>query len=98
MSLRGGRQDDAAIHRVSENAGGLSVRVVRASGSPRAFSPRDDKSGVGGVVSSLTEDQWIATGLRPRDDKGGGICDDNNWRKGTVRAYFSLFTLHSSLF
>ena len=32
-------------------------------------------------------------GLRPRDDKGGGICDDNNWRKGTVRAYFSLFTL-----
>ena len=35
--------DDAAIHRVLGDAGGLSVRVVRASGSPRAFSPRDDK-------------------------------------------------------
>ena len=64
--------DDAAIHRVSGDAGGQCV--------------------------SFIEDQWIATGLRPRDDKGGGICDDNNWRKGTVRAYFSLFTLHSSLF
>ena len=28
--------DDAAIHRVSEDAGGLSVRVLSASGSPRA--------------------------------------------------------------
>ena len=35
---------DAAIHRVSE--------------------------GAGGVVCSITEGQWIATGLRPRDDKG----------------------------
>ena len=26
---------DAAIHRVSEDAGGLSLRVVRTSGSPR---------------------------------------------------------------
>ena len=25
--------------------------------------------GTGGVVCSVTEDQWIATGLRPRDDK-----------------------------
>ena len=24
---------------------------------------------VGGVVCSVTEGQWIATGLRPRDDK-----------------------------
>ena len=35
---------DAAIHRVSED--------------------------VGGVVCSITEGQWIATGCRPRDDKG----------------------------
>jgi len=37
---------DAAIHRVSADAGGLSVRLLRTSGSPRAFSPRDDKSGI----------------------------------------------------
>ena len=36
---------DAAIHRVSINAGGF--------------------------VCSGSEGQWIATGLRPRDDKGG---------------------------
>ena len=39
--------DDAAIHRVLGNAGGLSVRLLVHSGSPRAFSPRDGK-GVGG--------------------------------------------------
>ena len=37
--------DDAAIHRVSVNAVG-SVRLLRASGSPRASSPRDDKGGI----------------------------------------------------
>jgi len=26
----------------------------------------------GGYVSSLTGSQWIATGIRPRDDKSGG--------------------------
>ncbi len=26
-----------------------------------------------GVVSSLTGSQWIATGFRPRDDKGEGV-------------------------
>ena len=39
--------DDAAIHRVSEDAGGYAVRLLVHSGSPRAFSPRDDKVGVG---------------------------------------------------
>jgi hypothetical protein len=29
--------------------------------------------GTGGVVCSVTEDQWIATGLRPRDDKQRSI-------------------------
>ena len=44
LSLRGGSEArDAAIHRVSGNAGGLSVRLLVHSGSPRAFSPRDDK-------------------------------------------------------
>ena len=39
--------DDAAIHRVSGERTCLSVRLLRTSGSPRAFSPRDDK----GVVN-----------------------------------------------
>ena len=44
LSLRGGSgARDAAIHRVSE--------------------------GAGGVVCSITEGQWIATGYRPYDDK-----------------------------
>ena len=30
--------DDAVIHRVLGDAGGLSVRVVSASGSPRAYA------------------------------------------------------------
>ena len=34
---------DAAIHRVSGNANDLSLRFLHHSGSPRAFSPRDDK-------------------------------------------------------
>ena len=61
--MRGGRQSDAAIHRVSRNADG--------------------------VVCSGNEGQWIATGFHPRDYK--------KWGQGTVRAFFSLFTLHSSL-
>jgi len=44
LSLRGGRRDDAAIHRVSGNVIDLSLRLLDHSGSPRAFSPRDDKS------------------------------------------------------
>jgi len=40
----GAQVTDAAIHRVSADANGLSVRVMRASGSPRAFSPRDDNT------------------------------------------------------
>ena len=35
---------DAAIHRISRKAVDLSVRLRVHSGSPRAFSPRDDKS------------------------------------------------------
>ena len=46
----GAGADDAAIHRVSGDAGGLSVRLLRASGSPRAFSPRDDTGEVWCVV------------------------------------------------
>ena len=44
LSLRGGSEaSDAAIHRVSRDADGLSLRLLVHSGSPRAFSPRDDK-------------------------------------------------------
>jgi hypothetical protein len=35
--------DDAAIHRVSGEVFDLSLRFLVHSGSPRAFSPRDDK-------------------------------------------------------
>ena len=34
---------DAAIHRVSRETNDLSLRLLVHSGSPRAFSPRDDK-------------------------------------------------------
>ena len=37
--------DDAAIHRVSADAGVLSVRLLTASGSPRPQGARDDKCG-----------------------------------------------------
>ena len=44
LSLRGGNgARDAAIHRVSRDAYDLSLRLLVHSGSPRAFSPRDDK-------------------------------------------------------
>ena len=36
---------DAAIHRVSGDLDGNADRFLRASGSPRAFGPRDDKGG-----------------------------------------------------
>jgi hypothetical protein len=42
---KGGGADDAAIHRVSNDANDLSLRFLVHSGSPRAFSPRDDKAG-----------------------------------------------------
>ena len=35
--------NDAAIHRVSGEVFDLSLRLLVHSGSPRAFSPRDDK-------------------------------------------------------
>ena len=35
--------DDAAIHRGSEKVFNLAVCLLDHSGSPRAFSPRDDK-------------------------------------------------------
>ena len=44
LSLRGGNEvSDAAIHRVSNYVYDLSLRLLVHSGSPRAFSPRDDK-------------------------------------------------------
>jgi hypothetical protein len=46
LSLRGGSgARDAAIHRVSGDLDGNADRFLRASGSPRAFGPRDDKGG-----------------------------------------------------
>ena len=49
LSLRGeNKVKDAAIHRISRDAVDLSLRFLATSRSPRAFSPRDDKS-EGGV-------------------------------------------------
>jgi len=43
--------DDAAIHRVWGTRAGLSVRLLRASGSPRPQGARDDKvEGAGRLV------------------------------------------------
>jgi hypothetical protein len=41
----GAEARDAAIHRVTGRADGYAVRLLRVSGSPRAFVPRDDKGG-----------------------------------------------------
>ena len=42
----GAKVTDAAIHRVSGEVFDLSLRFLVHSGSPRAFSPRDDKTRV----------------------------------------------------
>jgi hypothetical protein len=56
LSLRGGRQDDAAIHRVPGERTGLAVRLLKVSGSPRPQGARDDKrelrDGAGRFVGS----------------------------------------------
>ena len=45
------RMDDAAIHRVWGTRAGLSIRLLRASGSPRPQGARDDKvEGAGRLV------------------------------------------------
>ena len=82
LSLRGGNEvSDAAIHRVSNYVYDLSLRLLVHSGSPRAFSPRDDK----GVVSA-----WYLS-LR-----GGSLSDrrGNPWCLGgrvrTVRIGYWL--------
>ena len=76
MSLRGeSGARDAAIHRVSENAGGLSVRVVRASGSPRAFSPRDDKGGNFTMKVVKSWSSYIVIARRERSEgRGNPSC------------------------
>ena len=48
LSLRGESEaTDAAIHRVLGEADDLVSSLTGHSGSPRAFSPRDDKVGKG---------------------------------------------------
>ena len=86
---------DAAIHRVSEGAGGVVCSITEGQWIATPQEARDDKwwcgfvvchceegtqvtdaaihrvsEDVGGVVCSLPGSQWIAMGLRPRDDKG----------------------------
>ena len=55
LSLRGESEaSDVAIHRVSGDVVDLSLRLLVHSGSPRAFSPRDEKTLEGGSFISLT--------------------------------------------
>jgi len=57
LSLRGGNEvSDAAIHRVSNYVYDLSLRLLVHSGSPRAFSPRDDK---GEDALAMTRVSWV---------------------------------------
>ena len=72
-----------AIHRVSADAGGLSVRLLRASGSPRAFSPRDDKGGIFTMKREVMEflhchceeDRMDDAAIhRVSEDAGGFVC------------------------
>jgi len=58
--------DDAAIHRVWGTRAGLSVRLLRASGSPRPQGARDDKvEGAGRLVVHSGSPRACS----PRDDK-----------------------------
>ena len=52
----GAEARDAAIHRVTGRADGYAVRLLRVSGSPRAFVPRDDKGGKVHSVCHCEED------------------------------------------
>ena len=57
---------DAAIHRVLGRAERLAVRLLRASGSPRAFRPRDDKRD---CADRLLFHSGSPQAVSPRDDK-----------------------------
>jgi hypothetical protein len=67
-----------------------TVRLVRASGSPRPLGARDDKRELRDGAVRLLKVSGSPRAFGPRDD--------NNWRKGTVRAYFPLFSLQPSIF
>jgi len=86
LSLRGRNgARDAAIHRVSGDAVDLSVHLLVPSGSPRAFSPRDDKTLEGGSFISLTTHSLSLRGGSASDGRGNPSC-----LRGRVRLVCSL--------
>ena len=75
LSLRGGNEvTDAAIHRVSGDVVDLSVHLLVHSGSPRAFSPRDDKTLEGGSFISLTTHSLSLREGSASDGRGNPSC------------------------
>ena len=91
LSLRGKSEaKDAVIHRILRKADGFVSSLTGPSGSPRAFSPRDDKVGSDGSVrfgyntilslrgGSVASDAAIH---RVSGDADGFVCSltDSQW-------------------
>ena len=75
LSLRGESEaSDVAIHRVSGDVVDLSLRLQVHSGSPRAFSPRDDKTLEGGSFISLTTHSLSLRGGSASDERSNPSC------------------------
>ena len=66
---------------------GLSVRVVRASGSPRAFSPRDDKVGL--VCDDRGNSQSLLFTLHPSNFTLPSLA----FLEGEAKAYIGATTI-----
>jgi len=68
------------FHHFGDKGGVFTMKKVKWWSSYIVIARRERSEGRGNpsclgergrVVCSLTKGQWIATGLRPRDDKGG---------------------------
>jgi hypothetical protein len=84
------RMDDAAIHRVSRDAVVLPFRLLDHSGSPRAFTPRDEKVGKEwGCAVRFQHDLCHCEERAKRGTRQSTVC---NGRVRTMR-FASLLTV-----